>query len=667
MVDTSYFGVCALVLTVDYGHTAIACANGNVQTFGGNDYCALGQGTIINPGGYNNIVQVGGVNNAIYADVGLDFTVTLLNDGRVMTWGWNEYSQLGNNTFSGQFSCSPMYVSELCNVKAIAAGEKHVLALLNTGEVVAWGDNSFGQCGQAGVGSHFSHFEYIGISNVKAIAAGSNFSVALKNDGTVWVWGRGWEGQLGNGTTNLVNPLPVQVTGITNAAKIAAGDAHTIALLNNNTIKIWGGNLYGQLGNSNQINQTIPITINPIGTVLEVEAGLGSSYYLTSNGSLYASGYNYAGVLGTCTNINSHILTFTNTTNLQNVQKIFAPAQYRHVWCITSSGNIILFGSNFNGQLGVLPQGANMNSCALNNGPLMIGDGECPANTINEMGGFEPSISYWINVNNATICQGQSAVLTANTNATGGVWLWSTGDNTQSITVSTTTSTTYTVNYILPNGCILSATATVTVNPLPNITITPQNPSICLGQSIVLTASGANNYVWTPNNTLNTNTGAVVTAMPTATTTYTVTGTNAFGCSGSAQTTVSVLPNPTTPVIQGVNNVCTTDPPQIVTYTISNCDPNLTYTWQFLPNGIATIVSNNNCSVNILWNVAMVNAGFGATINVTTSNAGCFSSSSLTVNPCCIPTDVDPNITAWHNNTSVLTTPFTIPVIGGTR
>lgn len=650
MVDTSYFGVCASPLQIlipPYSHTLLLCNNGNVLAMGSNQELQLGLPTPQNFS--SNLLSFPAPVVAVAHGAG--HSLVLLNDGRVMAWGGNNMGQLGNGTNTN--SHIPVFVANICNAKAIAAGNRFSLALLSDGTVMGWGDNSSGQLGIAGGNSPLP---INGLANIVQLDAGVQHSIFLNSSGQIFTLGSNFYNQQFNGT------IPGTVV------QIAAGTTHNLALTSNGFVYSWGYNNYGQLGYFTPQNSNgVPTLITGLTGVKQIEAGYNFSLFLTTNNELWACGSNVFGELGNCpTNQNTNNFIFNTGVSFPAGTHLFTPSVFSHTWAILASGGVEMWGYNNSFQLGTSIGNVVCNKIVPDEVVL------CPLKPNSIPNGI-PELS----TTNYSICQGQSITICANvTNpVSGGTYYWyETGQTSPCITVNPTQTTTYTVQYQYPLGnpqnyapCILSATATVTVNPLPNITITPQNPSICLGQSIVLTASGANNYVWTPNNTLNTNTGAVVTAMPTATTTYTVTGTNAFGCSGSAQTTVSVLPNPTTPVIQGVNNVCTTDPPQIVTYTISNCDPNLTYTWQFLPNGIATIVSNNNCSVNILWNVAMVNAGFGATINVTTSNAGCFSSSSLTVNPCCIPFDIDPNISAWHNNTSVLTTPFTIPIIGGTH
>jgi autotransporter-associated beta strand protein len=96
-------------------------------------------------------------------------------------------------------------------------------------------------------------------------------------------------------------------------------------------------------------------------------------------------------------------------------------------------------------------------------------------------------------------------------------------------------------------GCIgHTFTLTVTVNTLPTISVTPSAVAICLGNSTTLTAIGASSYSWSPATGLSATTGATVTANPTSSTTYTVTGTDANGCINTTTVSITVNPTPTT-------------------------------------------------------------------------------------------------------------------------
>ena len=147
------------------------------------------------------------------------------------------------------------------------------------------------------------------------------------------------------------------------------------------------------------------------------------------------------------------------------------------------------------------------------------------------------------------ICTGQSALLTAS-GATN--YLWSNGSSGNSIFVNPATTTTYTV--IGSTGvCSDTSSSVVTVNSPPVLSVLPSQ-SVCLGDSVLLTASGATNYSWSPSNTLSSSNGSSVTANPLANTTYTVIATNAAGC--SAQSIIPVTVNSVPVLIPVSGTIC---------------------------------------------------------------------------------------------------------------
>jgi len=105
----------------------------------------------------------------------------------------------------------------------------------------------------------------------------------------------------------------------------------------------------------------------------------------------------------------------------------------------------------------------------------------------------------------------------------------------------------YDVTVTALNSCTASASASLTVKPLPQFSITPSNSSICLNTTSVSlsisTLTSASAYTWFPNSGLSTNNGTLNNAYPTSTTIYTVIG-SLNGCTNSAQTTVNVVPPP---------------------------------------------------------------------------------------------------------------------------
>ncbi len=206
----------------------------------------------------------------------------------------------------------------------------------------------------------------------------------------------------------------------------------------------------------------------------------------------------------------------------------------------------------------------------------------------------------------SSICVGQTASTLV---ASGGVsYVWSTGAATASI--SATATGTYTVTATGPQGCVKSTTATVGANPAVTAVITPSSSSLCVGQTTsTLTASGGVSYVW--------NTGAVTAAISASVTgTYTVTATNAQGCTGSTTAVVGAYPavtatlgvTPSQTVCQGV--------PIMLTAGGANM-------YAFSPN-----VSG------IAGNTATFTPAVGSntySVTVTNTTTGCYSSTSIAV------------------------------------
>ena len=152
------------------------------------------------------------------------------------------------------------------------------------------------------------------------------------------------------------------------------------------------------------------------------------------------------------------------------------------------------------------------------------------------------STSPVVSPTNQTICVGNSATLSVTSNLTGTTFLWNNASTNANITVSPLATSNYSVTATDSNGCVGSGQATVTVNPLPNIILSPAAPNICMGTSVNLSAVGASTYSWSPSTGLSSTSGSSVTANPTLTTTYMVVGQSSSGCYDTAYVTVTVNP-----------------------------------------------------------------------------------------------------------------------------
>lgn len=151
-----------------------------------------------------------------------------------------------------------------------------------------------------------------------------------------------------------------------------------------------------------------------------------------------------------------------------------------------------------------------------------------------------------------SVCFGQSTTLTGPSGASS--YSWSPGgQTTQSITISPSSTITYTCIASGVCGTKQTLTKTIVVNPRPTVAINSGNiVSVCNGSSVNLTATGASTYSWNINSS-----AATVSVSPTTPTTYTVIGTNGSGCKDTATTSVSINPVPTVTVNSGApSNIC---------------------------------------------------------------------------------------------------------------
>jgi len=230
---------------------------------------------------------------------------------------------------------------------AIAAGDKFTLGLRYNGGVLAAGTNYTGQLGD---GTLSNRLAWVTVSNltsgVTAISAGTNFSLALTTNGTVRAWGYNASGQLGDGTTTT-RTTNVLVTNLTSVAAIAAGGSHSLALLSNGVVRAWGYNGSGQLGDGTTTTRTTNVLVTNLTSVVAIAAG-GMHSLALSNGYVRAWGYNGSGQLGdgTTTTRTTNVLA----TNLTSVAAIAAGGS--HSLALLSNGVVRAWGLNNGGQLG---------------------------------------------------------------------------------------------------------------------------------------------------------------------------------------------------------------------------------------------------------------------------------------------------------------------------
>lgn len=156
-------------------------------------------------------------------------------------------------------------------INQVGLGRYTSCATLSTGAVKCWGANSQSQIGDGTATLTGTPTSAVGLtSNVTKVVSGGDyngfyFSCALINDGTVKCWGNNQVGQVGVGTATTNYPTPTAVSSLSGVVDIAAAhEAHVCAVINDGTVKCWGRNDVGQLGNNSTTNSSVPVTVSGV-------------------------------------------------------------------------------------------------------------------------------------------------------------------------------------------------------------------------------------------------------------------------------------------------------------------------------------------------------------------------------------------------------------------
>jgi alpha-tubulin suppressor-like RCC1 family protein len=340
-------------ITAGGNHTVTLRLDGSLWAWGDNAFGQLGDSTVVVR---NAPVRIGTDTTWSAVAAGFYHTVALKADGTLWTWGDNTKGQLGDGlaTFSRSV---PARVGSDSNWTAVAAGDFHTLALKTDGSLWAWGDNTSGQVGD---GSVVPGIQPLPVQIVLSapltnndwivVAAGGGHSLARKANRTMWSWGFNGAGQIGNGT-NIDARAPLQLPPLTNAdwVAVAAGQLQSLALKSDGTLRSWGNNTFGQLGNGTKLDSDVPVQENSQSTTWAA-ADMGDTHTLgrKSDGTLWAWGSNANGQLGSGDNLDTQVPVKTGTDS----DWLDAAAGSVHSVAEKTNGTTWTWGDNTFGQLG---------------------------------------------------------------------------------------------------------------------------------------------------------------------------------------------------------------------------------------------------------------------------------------------------------------------------
>lgn len=355
--------------------------DGTVWCWGDNEAGELGDGTYRSR---NFAARVDGISTATALVAGASHTCALLSNGTTQCWGNNSSGQLGIGDYAEK-SAAPRIVrgvgggfSLLSDITNLAAGYEHTCARDSRGTMFCWGKNDYGQLDDGITDSSFVPVVAMLGSKVKSIAAGGDHSCAILDGDILQCWGRNQYGQLGDGGSEPYSlPTTVNLATVYTPVFVRTNDASdTCAVLSGRSLKCWGSNVYGELGNGADDDRTLfppiphsnpsdvlvtttpKLSLYPVGDVAigyehacaKMDDGLG-------NTGIRCWGYNYYGELGdgeseSHSDLPTTVLAGGNpSTPLSGVMDIAVGAG--GACAVLTSGIVQCWGSDENGELGI--------------------------------------------------------------------------------------------------------------------------------------------------------------------------------------------------------------------------------------------------------------------------------------------------------------------------
>ena len=325
--------------------TLVRRGNGSIAGWGHNVEGQLGNGT---PGLASDIptavvLPAGRIATAVAA--GFNHALALLDNGDVLSWGFNDLGQLGLGDILPR--ATPNKVSLPRPAVAVAAGRGFSVVALDDGRVFTWGGNTIGQLGNGGRDSVIIPVQATGLTGITAVAAGNSHALALGADGRVWAWGANASGQLGEGSFKP-SLVPV-VTGLGEIARIRAGGDHSAAVSRRRALYLWGENADGQLGLGAGAPADLGVPAGVARAAVDVAPGSRMTLFVGSDGLARSTGANDAGSLGdggtTARNTFGAVSAVSAGITVGAGGLSFAAA-------VTDNGTTFMWGDNGSKQLG---------------------------------------------------------------------------------------------------------------------------------------------------------------------------------------------------------------------------------------------------------------------------------------------------------------------------
>lgn len=286
-------------------------------------------------------------------DGGRDHACGLSSTGQAYCWGRNQYGQLGDSTAASTTLPVAVYQPGL-SFDRITAGGAHTCALTSTGQAYCWGHNADGRLGDSTTVLPLMPVAVLPLGGIAftQLDAGNAHHCGLDGSGQAWCWGGNTYGQVGDSTINNTRISPTAVMqGSLTFTSVSAGTNHTCALDGAGQAYCWGYDGDGALGNGSTFGGRIPQTVQqPAGvTFVSVSSNYAHSCGLTSGGQAYCWGENAAGQLGDSTVVDQTAPVAVKQGALSFVS---ITTGLDHTCAVDAGGNAYCWGGDASQQLG---------------------------------------------------------------------------------------------------------------------------------------------------------------------------------------------------------------------------------------------------------------------------------------------------------------------------
>ena len=275
-----FAGSRVVMVSCGFSHTMAVTAAGHAWTCGQNDQGQLGLGDRTNRLGFTQVDagQLGGA-RIVMAACGGEHSVVVSAEGRVCTFGNGMFGRLGLNDEQDRLvpTLLAAEVFEGSTIVTVAAGDYHTMAVGVNGRLWAWG---WGSSGKLGLGDTNDRLvptlvgaeEVFGGSQVRTIACGNVHTLAVTEAGELWAWGLGAQGRLGlNDEQDRLVPTRVDPQHFAHApiSAVAVGDSHSAAVTAGGALYTWGrgeaeptgSQVPGGLGHADLANRLVPTLV----------------------------------------------------------------------------------------------------------------------------------------------------------------------------------------------------------------------------------------------------------------------------------------------------------------------------------------------------------------------------------------------------------------------